>query len=140
MHHKNFVRFFGVSFDSKLVIVTEFIEGSTLDSLIRRGLEPDEILEIAKQLAEGMRYLHSNAGKKPPIIHKDLKPANVIITTAGKTVKIIDLGISALTKLQDGIQQIKTTVQNKKGGTFLYKAPEHFYEETVWLVPPATDV
>ena len=89
-----------------------------------------EILDIAKQMAEGMRYLHSNTEERPPIIHKDLKPANVIVTTNRK-VKIIDLGISALTKLQDGIRQIKTTVQNKKGGTFLYKAPEHFYEATV---------
>ena len=46
-----------------------------------------------------MKYLHSNQQDKPPIIHKDLKPPNVIVTTAEKIVKIIDLGISGLTKI-----------------------------------------
>ena len=46
-----------------------------------------------------MKYLHTNYEDKPPIIHKDLKPANVIVTKAGKIVKIIDLGISGLTKI-----------------------------------------
>ena len=98
------MKFYGVSFDDKLVIVTEFIEGETLDSLIRTRLQVHEILDIAKQLAEGMKYLHSNTQEKPPIIHKDLKPVNIMVTTNGKVVKIIDLGISALTKIQDGIQ------------------------------------
>ena len=38
VNHKNFVKFYGVSFDEKLVIVTEFIDGDTLDSLIRKGI------------------------------------------------------------------------------------------------------
>ena len=46
-----------------------------------------------------MKYLHSNIKGKPPIIHKDLKPANVMYTKVGKIVKIIDLGISGLTKI-----------------------------------------
>ena len=80
-------------------MVTEFIEGETLDSLIRSGLPTEDALNIAKQLAEGMTYLHSNIEGKPPIIHKDLKPANVLVTKLDKMVKIIDLGISGLTKL-----------------------------------------
>ena len=47
-----------------------------------------------------MAYLHKNTENKPPIIHKDLKPPNVMITN-DKIVKIIDLGISGLTKIQD---------------------------------------
>ena len=56
-------------------------------------------MNIAMQMAEGMAYLHDNQPNKPPIIHKDLKPANVMVTKLGKTVKIIDLGISGLTKM-----------------------------------------
>ena len=48
----------GVSFTDKLIIVTEFIEGDTLDSLIRSGLPIQDALNIAKQLANGMKYLH----------------------------------------------------------------------------------
>ena len=85
--------------NENLVIVTEFIEGDTLDSLIKSGLSVYEAMNIAKQMAEGMEYLHENRFGKPPIIHKDLKPANVMVTKSDKTVKIIDLGISALTKV-----------------------------------------
>ena len=58
-------------------------------------------MNIAKQMAEGMQYLHQNTCNKPPIIHKDLKPANVMVTKSDKIVKIIDLGISGLTKIQN---------------------------------------
>ena len=61
------------------------------------------------------------------MIHKDLKPANILIANNG-LLKIIDLGISGLTSLHDQIGRIKTTVLNKKGGTFLYLAPEHFFD------------
>ena len=50
-------------------------------------------------MAEGMAYLHSNTYNKPPIIHKDLKPVNVMVTRSNKIIKIIDLGISGLTKI-----------------------------------------
>ena len=70
-------------------------------------------------MIDGMIYLHSNQPEKPPIIHKDLKPANIIISKDA-TLKIIDLGISGLTKLDDAIGRMKTTILNKKGGTFLY--------------------
>ena len=72
-----------------------------------------------------MIYLHSSH-EKPPIIHKDLKPANIIISNDG-ILKIVDLGISGLTKLNDVIGRMQSTIVNKKGGTFLYKAPEHFF-------------
>ena len=51
-------------------------------------------------MAEGMAYLHSNTYNKPPIIHKDLKPVNVMVTRSNKIIKIIDLGISGLTNLR----------------------------------------
>ena len=89
----------GVSFSDKLVLVTEFIDGETLDVLIRKGLSVQEGIYIAKQIAEGMSFLHSNIKGKPPIIHRDLKPANIMVTNTNHIVKIIDLGISALTKI-----------------------------------------
>ena len=74
-----------------------------------------------------MIYLHSNLSEKPPMIHKDLKPANIIISNEG-ILKIIDLGISGLTKLNDAAGRIQSSILNKKGGTLLYKAPEHYFE------------
>ena len=66
-------------------------------------------------MVDGMIYLHSNQPEKPPIIHKDLKLANIIISKEG-TLKIIDLRISELTKLDDANGRMKTTILNKKGG------------------------
>ena len=86
-----------------------------------------------------MIYLHSNLPHKCPIIHKDLKPANIIISNQG-VLKIIDLGISGLTKLQDAIGRIKTSILNKRGGTFLYQAPEHFNSSKEYEVTLACDV
>ena len=56
------------------------------------------------QIAEGMAYLHSDLPEKTPIIHKDLKPENIMISKNKESgyefqVKIVDLGISGLTKL-----------------------------------------
>ena len=48
MNHQNFVKFYGVSFTDKLVIVTELIDGETLDTLIRRGLSVEEAINITK--------------------------------------------------------------------------------------------
>ena len=59
-----------------------------------------EGLDYIEQMIDGMIYLHSDKPGKPPIIHKDLKPANIIIAKDG-TLKIIDLGISGMTKLED---------------------------------------
>ena len=68
-------------------------------------------------MIDGMIYLHSNQPQKPPIIHRDLKPTNIIISKNG-ALKIIDLAISGLTRLDDVIGRMKTTILNKKGGTF----------------------
>lgn len=58
------------------------------------------------------------------MVHKDLKPANLMISTRG--LIILDLGIAAITELVDGKEQILTSTLHRKGGTFQYKAPEMF--------------
>ena len=64
------------------LIVTEYISGGDLDSLLRqiadKKIQPStvELLRWAKDIAEGMNWLHQS---KPPIIHKDLKPANILV-------------------------------------------------------------
>ena len=56
-------------------------------------------------MAEAMEYLHSDLPGKKSMIHKDLKPANIMIDSQG-TVKILDLGISSLATLKDNVYQI----------------------------------
>lgn len=76
-------------------LVMECIEGETLEQhLAQRGgrLPVEEALQIGLQLTTVLEYLHS---RQPPIIFRDLKPANVMIAPDGQ-VYLIDFGIARL--------------------------------------------
>lgn len=76
----------------KIFIVMDYIEGESLDKILRvYGPRPQEqVLDWAKQLCDVLEYLHS---RKPPIIYRDMKPANVMLKPEGN-LKVIDFGIA----------------------------------------------
>ncbi len=79
--------------NGKHYIVMEFVPGETLEELQKRrggAFGEGEVVEWGRQLCEVLMYLHSRV---PPIIFRDLKPGNIMITTDGK-VKLIDFGIA----------------------------------------------
>jgi len=72
-----------------LALVMELVEGPTLAERISSGPLPlDEVLPIARQVAEALEYAHEHG-----IIHRDLKPANVKLTPDG-AVKVLDFGLA----------------------------------------------
>ncbi len=74
-------------------LVMEYIDGTTLEDEITRGggkLAPERVIDVAIQVLETLEYLH---GLTPPVIYRDLKPSNVMITRDGR-VKLIDFGIA----------------------------------------------
>lgn len=73
-------------------LVMDYIEGKTLkDILKKRGPIPEsEVLDWARQLCEIIYYLHNQT---PPVIFRDLKPSNIMLTPEGK-IKLIDFGIA----------------------------------------------
>lgn len=100
-----------------IYIVMDYIEGESLDKiLLEYGTQPEEVvIEWAKQICDALEYLHS---QKPPIIYRDMKPANIMLKPEGN-LKIIDFGIAREYKEQN---LADTTVLGTKG----YASPEHY--------------
>ncbi len=76
-------------------LVMDFIEGEDLDQRLRRAGRPLpelEALDWIAQVADALTYLHRH---DPPIIHRDVKPANIRITPAGRAM-LVDFGIAKM--------------------------------------------
>lgn len=76
-------------------LVMEFVDGNTLEDLLEANHGPfteRRVLGWARQLCDVLEYLHS---QQPPIIFRDLKPGNIMLTRGGR-IKLIDFGIARL--------------------------------------------
>lgn len=106
-------------------MVMEFIEGRALQSVLHERAEPfseEQVLAWARQLCDVLAYLH---GQAPPIIYRDIKPANIMLVEASErteelgTLKLIDFGIARFYKPG----KAKDTIQF---GTEGYAPPEQY--------------
>jgi serine/threonine protein kinase/tetratricopeptide (TPR) repeat protein len=101
----------------------EFVEGETLESLIKRSTRLDAklALEIVAQAAAGLDAIH-----KQSLVHRDIKPSNIMVSSAADgavTVNIIDLGL-AKTLTESESQEI--SVLGAFAGTPEFASPEQF--------------
>ncbi|HAX80208.1 MAG TPA: serine/threonine protein kinase [Cyanobacteria bacterium UBA11372] len=104
------------SYRNSYALVMEDFGGVSLrDYTCNRGLAIAEVLEIALQLAQILHDLQQNR-----VIHKDIKPANILIHPKTKQVKLIDFSIASL--LPKETQEIKNP--NGLEGTLAYLSPE----------------
>jgi TolB-like protein/thioredoxin-like negative regulator of GroEL len=112
-------------------IVMQYVEGETLGARIRRApLEIAESLDIAIQIANALSEAHGHG-----IIHRDIKPHNIMITTRGQ-VKVLDFGLAKLELGElDVPAEAKTeTLLTQPGtveGTVPYMSPEQLRGETL---------
>jgi TolB-like protein/Tfp pilus assembly protein PilF len=121
-------------------IVSEFIEGETLRQKLERGrLQPNTVVDISMQIASALSAAHALG-----IIHRDIKPDNVIVRKDG-IAKVLDFGIAKLTQ-----SQVEETIRRKAlattsdtsqpgmvVGTAKYMSPEQARGQTV---DPRTDI
>ncbi|NES19270.1 MAG: serine/threonine protein kinase [Symploca sp. SIO3E6] len=104
--------------DYRFYLVQELVEGESLAALVKQGWHTTEaeVKDIARQVLEILTYIHQ---LNPPIIHRDIKPQNIIRRTDGK-VYLVDFG-AVQTVYNQTIGGSKTLV-----GTFGYMPVEQF--------------
>ncbi|MCR5795349.1 MAG: serine/threonine protein kinase [Solobacterium sp.] len=93
LNHPNLVRVIDIFEDERLLyIVMDYVEGENLQCLIDRVkvVPESQVMEWFKTMADALRYLHT---RRPPIIYRDMKPANIILQKDG-ILKLIDFGIA----------------------------------------------
>lgn len=111
--------------EDRYYIVMDYIEGETLKRVLdESGPQSQErVIKWAKELAAILHYLHS---QNPPIIYRDMKPANIILQPDGR-LKLIDFGIA---KVYDAEKREDTLAL----GTDAFAAPEQYYNSKGILV------
>ncbi len=90
LNHSGIVRYQGlVEVDGYgLCIEEEYVEGRTLQAYLKESHTDDEKLGIINQIADALRYAHQQG-----VIHRNLKPSNVLVANQGDYVKLIDFSV-----------------------------------------------
>jgi serine/threonine-protein kinase len=116
LEHPNIVRVLRPETKSRMYLVMEFAEGSSLRAIIgrRKRLPVGEALDIARQICSALVYMHEHG-----IVHRDLKPENVLMTEDGH-VKLLDFGIA----MDESARRLTWVGLSSTIGTPDYMAPE----------------
>lgn len=95
VNHPNIIRLYGVSTKEPGVrLVMEYANGGSLFNYLhcspKQPYTASHAMSWARQTAEGVAYLHAMTPK--PLIHRDLKPPNLLLVESGRVLKICDFG------------------------------------------------
>jgi serine/threonine-protein kinase len=108
---------------NRLYLVMDFVAGENLElKLIRNGQRPLPELDVLRwvhPISDALAYMHN---QNPPLIHRDVKPANIIVTPNGRPA-LVDLGIAK--ELMEE-QESRTATFIRKAGTEGYAPPEQY--------------
>lgn len=115
LSNNNIVNIYDVGSQNNInYIVMEYVDGKTLKQVIREKIriDPSEAVEISIQIAKALECAHKNN-----IIHRDIKPHNILVTNDG-VVKVTDFGIAKASN------SVTITNSNKIMGSAHYFSPE----------------
>ncbi|MGH6635195.1 MAG: protein kinase domain-containing protein [Gammaproteobacteria bacterium] len=129
LNHSNIARVVDVHRDDALqfhYFVMEYVEGKTLRQYLQgHGPVPlAAVLDITRQVARALDYAHSY---NPPVIHRDIKPTNIIIENGSQRVVVTDFGIAK--EIAEEVDQTEITRAGTLLGTLKYCPPEQMRNE-----------
>jgi hypothetical protein len=106
--------------DNQLVMMMEFVEGSTLEQIAKQSPIPQsDVINYIQQVLAALSYAHGRG-----VVHRDIKPANIMVTSQG-VVKLMDFGI-AKSRTEQDLTRPGTTM-----GSLYYMSPEQVRGGTV---------
>ncbi|XP_015922325.1 mitogen-activated protein kinase kinase kinase 7 [Parasteatoda tepidariorum] len=121
VNHPNIVKLYGACTKTPVCLVMEYAEGGSLYNVLHCMKQvvytAAHAISWLLQTANGVAYLHN---MKPPLIHRDLKPPNLLLINGGTVLKICDFGTAC---------DIHTNMTNSKGSA-AWMAPEVFEGST----------
>jgi len=132
LNHPNIATIYEVrDTDEMPFIAMELVEGESLKDILDRGpLPTNRLLDVARQIADGLEEAHASG-----VLHRDLKPANVVMDEKGRA-KILDFGLAVLTGRERSPDEApdafmtRSVTQWSTGGTVPYMPPEQLRGET----------
>jgi serine/threonine protein kinase len=128
LHHRNLVAVLGLGVhDGGYYVVMEYVDGADLARHLDGALPEPLALHVVHELTLGLAYLHAardGNGLPLGIVHRDVGPANVLVSTTGD-VKLGDFGIAKATALTD------LTQAGARKGRYAYMAPEQLAGEPI---------
>lgn len=131
LNHENIVKTYDADkYEDSTYIVMEFVDGTTLSNILeqKKSLDQNKCIEIMLNVLNALNYASKNQ-----IIHRDIKPGNIMITNKG-VVKISDFGLA---KVLNNIDKFETQSGNLIGTPY-YMSPEQYLDNT--LVDHRSDI
>ncbi|HVP51038.1 MAG TPA: protein kinase [Terriglobales bacterium] len=112
-----------LTLDNQLVMIMEYVDGTTVASRLERGPIPvPEALNYIDQVLSALSYAHQQH-----VVHRDIKPANMMVTAEG-VVKLMDFGLAH--GGNDGSPSLSLTVAGTTLGSLNYMSPEQVKGQT----------